>query len=343
MLAFDLGGTWFRAGLVDARGGVRLLERVPAIRRSSPDEPVRALVDRLVDFLVAGVRRHQPASPAVAVSLGATMDMNTGTVLSSAPLWGADECRIDIEGELSQRMPGVRWQVLNDVSALAEQFASQYADQSGWVAAVTISSGIAYRLIDPRTRYVPRDPRYGLQGEIGHLPTDVHWRGERLSLRCECGVDGHVSSYSSGPGILAVLRHALRAEAGPADLNSAFPDGPDAILIERWTAATKRGEPPALEVLDTVTRPIALVLLYQATLNPEVSRTVVTGGVVGGLGRHYLDSLLRNLRRLGLYRVTDRDPDYFRDRIVIGTSDGLDALRGATQYARRSVAGEGRP
>ncbi len=88
-----------------------------------------------------------------------------------------------------------------------------------------------------------------------------------------------------------------------------------------------------------MTAPLAEVLLVQACLNPEVEYTVLTGGVVDGLGDPYLDSLRGNLGRLGLYGISDRDPDYFAPRILRGRSDGLCALRGAGIHARGLVDG----
>ena len=104
--------------------------------------------------------------------------------------------------------------------------------------------------------------------------------------------------------------------------------------IREFAAAVARAEPVAIEFLELVTRPLAYVLLYQLTLNPEVRFTAVNGGVAEGLGRPYIDALIGNLEDLGLYGVPKHDTGYFRHRIGLGNSDGLDAIRGAAVFAR---------
>jgi 2-epi-5-epi-valiolone 7-kinase len=335
VIVLDLGGTWFRAGFMHSDDRVEMLLRERAISIASKPWPVADLQRGLVDFVLESVehvgrlieKNHGPATRNVSVAIGAAIDMTTGKVLASAPLWGAEGCGLDLAAILDQSKPEFTWRVVNDVSALAVALLKQPrpAGVAG-AAALTVSSGIAYRSIDVRTGKIPYDRTYGLQGEIGHLPTDISWRGRRLDMVCDCGAQSHVSSISSGralPALLNALPEAAR-----------FTDTGESEVRERFGRAVALADPLAIELLDLFTLPVARAVLYQATLNPGIAWTVLNGGVVLGLAPHYLNSLLRNLNTLGLYRISDEDPTYFSRRIVMGNSDGLDVMRGAGIYFR---------
>ncbi|MFI8420353.1 ROK family protein [Streptomyces sp. NPDC085479] len=366
VVVFDLGGTWFRAGVLRADGTVTVLRRDPALGVRTRPGPVSAVQDGIIDWLtdtLDAILREGAAEPAAgpgdppgpplcAVSLGAAMNGATGEVRGSAPLFGSATTSWWPAAELAARRPDVRWSVVNDVSALAYALLTDPAVPAhGRAAALTVSTGIAYRTIEPATGRIPLDARHGLQGEIGHLPSRLEWQGVPLSARCDCGALDHVAAYSSGSGIAGLLRRLPAAAWGGPDDGAGHrgtrpdpgaPPAPDdtrpapaeARLTRVFGARVAAGHPGALRLLDAVTRPLAEVLTTQAALDPEVTPTVLTGGVVDGLGDAYLRSLLRNLARTGLYGITDRDPDHFAGRIVRGRPDGLGALRGAGVHAR---------
>ncbi|HWG98839.1 MAG TPA: ROK family protein, partial [Pilimelia sp.] len=265
----------------------------------------------------------------------------TGRIVGSAPLWGPAVCDFDMAAALRRACPGIRWTVINDVTALATALIKDLAGARGPAAAVTVSSGIGYRTIDLDTGEIPTDRRHGLQGEIGHLPVELFWQGRRLHARCDCGADRHLASFSSGPGIVRLLTGdpdlgRLTAEwtSSPAADNAQT----EAVFLAAFAQRVHAGDPTAQLLLDLVTQPLAQVLLYQATLNPQVAPTVVTGGVAAGFGPTYRDSLLRNLARMPLYGVSHRGRDHFTRQLRLGPDDGLCALRGAGVRARGSAA-----
>ncbi|CCH32529.1 ROK family protein [Actinosynnema sp. NPDC047251] len=325
VLAFDLGGSWWRVGLLTDACAVRLLCRVPAVNHRNTAKPVPGLQADLVDFVVERTReqRRRHGFDAVGVSLGAALNGHTGEVLGSAPLWGGGTAPFNLAAALREALPDVRWTVLNDVSALAVELLA-HSLPGRRATAVTVSSGIACRTIDLRTGHIPLDPVHGVQGEIGHLPARFTALGREVRAHCECGAPDHLAAFSSGRGIEALLREL--PEARP--LRDRSPDD----VVGAFTAAVRGGDPRARSLLDDFTRPLAEVLLHQAVLDPGVERTVLSGGVVDGLGDHYRDSLLRNLAALGLYGIDD--PAYFARRITRASDDGLAALRGAGIRAR---------
>jgi glucokinase len=338
ILVFDIGGTWFRAGLVHADGRAELLDKQPAISIRNCGDSVAGLQRRLVGYISEVTQRTSfPGLLRVAVSIGAAVDMKTGHVVASAPLWGPARCDLDLTGVLAGELPEFTWSVVNDVTALAMRLITSGAPPGiRHAAALTVSSGIAYRTIDLRTGDIPVDADYGLQGEIGHLPVEVFWRGRRLNARCDCGALRHVSAISSGRAIESLLMRlpglaelTMSSATTQARIESATDGG-----IPGFTVAVAKAEPVAIDFLELVTRPLAYALLYQMTFNPEVRFTVVNGGVAEGLGQPYLNALILNLQQLGLYGVPEQDTGYFLRRIALGNPDGLDAIRGAAVLAR---------
>lgn len=328
MLVFDLGGTWFRAGLLTGADEIVDLRRARAITAHGSaahgDEVRRGILAWLTETYDHAGRTWSVPIELCGVSLGAAMDGRTGQVVAGAPLFGAERTDWWPEAELSRMRPDACWRVVNDVSALAYGLLkNDDVDQTRTAAALTVSTGIAYRTIELPTGRIPYDRGHGLQGEIGHLPARMVWAGEPVTAVCDCGERDHVSAYASGRGVQAFLCTLRPSTWGACDHD-----------IDSFAVAVRNGHAGAVAVLDAVTMPLAQVLLAQACLNPDVEHTVVTGGVVDGLGEYYMVSLVGNLDRLGLYGISDRDPDYFARRIVHDQTDGLGALLGAGVYAR---------
>ncbi|MFH8984773.1 ROK family protein [Streptomyces varsoviensis] len=336
ILCLDLGGTWFRSGLLDENDELHPLTKTPALSVRTHPQPPAVLQAMLVEHIVATATRARDAHgcTALAISLGAAINGRTGLVIGSAPLWGPGRHPLPLGQILADRLPRLPVHVINDVSALAHTLRARHDHPPGTrkAAAVTVSSGIAYRTIDLDTAHIPLDQRHGLQGEIGHLPAPVRWRDRPLTAVCDCGGTDHVSAFSSGRGITELLRTLpeaapFRTAADPRATLAAFARG------------VARGDPRAMALLDLFTLPLARVLLHQATLDPEVSATYLFGGVVDGLGDPYLHSLLRNLNDLGLYEISATDETYFARRVLRGAADGLAGLKGAGLHLRHTQTG----
>jgi 2-epi-5-epi-valiolone 7-kinase len=346
VLAFDLGGTWFRCGVMNELNQVQLLDKRPARTiwncNGSIDRAQRQLLSYLIQMATAAP--DELGTQSAGVSIGAAVNMLTGHVIGSAPLWGDQRCDIDFANILTTELPEFSWTLTNDVTALAMRLLTSMnrADHSH-VAALTISSGIAYRTIELATGHIAVDPEYGMQGEVGHLPTHAFWRGDPIQARCDCGVLNHISAFASGRAIASLLASLpglseLRPPSSPAGGGS--PPSPDAAAMKQLARAVNDGHPVALEFLDFVTLPVAQMLAYQFALNPQVTQTVISGGVADRLGPPYFDALARNLQHLGLYGVPREDEGYFRRRLGRGNPDGFDALRGISIFARGVVPDE---
>jgi predicted NBD/HSP70 family sugar kinase len=330
VIAFDLGGTWFRAAVVSAQGDLHSERRTPATSFSRfPEASLTELQGMLVEHLAAETRRLMPAAGTarVGVSIGAAIDAGSGRIVGASPLWGATErLDFDLGGALGEALPGCRWTVVNDVTAAALGAATDPELASlRRFAVLTVSSGIALRSFEPGPGRVPVSAHSGLQGEIGHLPAGFGYAGLSPSRDCACGGRDHLSSFSSGRAIAAMLGELeasgcgwLQGDPSPA----------------RFAAAVGSGEPRAVELLDAVTEPLAKALLGVLAVDAEIERIALTGGVVDGLGAAYLASLLGHMARLGLYGSRLVSASDFATVVRVLPAEPSPALLGAARAAR---------
>jgi 3-dehydroquinate synthetase/predicted NBD/HSP70 family sugar kinase len=334
---YDIGGTWWRRGIMEPDDSLSAVEIRPSISvQRTPHASGRDLQDSLVRHLIDDMRALRDTgrieADAVAICLGAAINEKSGVAVGSAPMWGPGAPDFDLAAELHTHAPEYEWIVVNDVTALALFHASSLPRaRVHRLAALTISTGIALRTLDLATGLVPCDTVHGLQGEIGHLPARFESHGVALHLPCDCGEMDHVSSFCSGPGMertLAMLANRRQGRGLPPV------PGSTKDLIQ----GVSDGCHEAHQTLDAITKPLARILLNHAALDPQVELTFLSGGVVQAFGEVYRESLLSNMSDLGLYQVTNRDPDYFKRRISIACADPLAGMRGAGLRARAVTA-----
>ncbi|MFG3211592.1 ROK family protein [Streptomyces tendae] len=321
----DVGGTHVRHALWSPRDGLGDVTDSPSPSLlNHPGTPVERLKARLLAAICEAV---PPGTAAAGVSFGAALDQRTGTVYGSAPLFGAETTPLDLPAALRERRPDVRWHVVNDVTAALLHLASApHRRHLRKVLLMTVSSGIACRIVDLRTGTIATDA-CGLQGEAGHLPSGTELCGHPVELTCDCGVVGHVSAYASGPALRRmadVLRERTgdRWQASELGRRLAGAEGFDQAL----SGALDAGDALAAELLDAATAPVADVLRTALCLDPELDELAITGGVATGLGRHYEDSLHRHFARQDLYLTGELAPGWLTDRITVcapGEANGL--------------------
>lgn len=275
-------------------------------------------------MLVQAMADAVPLEGVAGVSFGAALDHRSGAVYASAPLWGAHDRPFNLLTELREARPDVRWHVVNDVTAALLHVASTVcAKELRKVLLVTIGTGIACRMIDQRTGEIPLDV-CGLQGEIGHLSASVTIDGMPVELRCDCGWQGHVAAFSSGPGIRR-LGEVLRQQRGRDWESSVLGLGlaRGEAFEPALAAALDVGDALAADLLDAATKPVADIVRTALCLDPEIDLVALTGGVVASLGGHYHSSLLAHLTREGLYVTSRREPDWVLDRVLVSEANGL--------------------
>ena len=341
---FDLGGTWFRWGRYAPSRGLVESQRTPAISYlSRPDSSATELQRALTDFVIRRTREMQSDSPlglrAVSVSVGAPVNTHDGTVLGSGPLWGPNAGPFRLKELLSEAIPELQWHVVNDVTALLAPYMDGPAPLRKTLL-VTISTGVGSRLYDHRLGRIPYDTTYGIQGEIGHLTLTFELDGKVINRRCECGGWNHLNAFASGRGIAQILKNL--ATVSPR-FDPLFPESSelweqanDEYRLNAFKIRLEEGNGVATELLDALVTPVSRVLTAALSLDPEIDRIVITGGVAHGLGKHYRDALQRTFLRDGLYQLSDHDPHYLARRLHWEDADDTGGLRGAGMYAEMS-------
>jgi predicted NBD/HSP70 family sugar kinase len=332
---FDIGGTWFRSGVYSKISGLAYLSKAPAFNyKNTPYNKVIELQLKLVDYLVQQVQSFQNKDIGIhgaSISMGAALNGRTGEILNSGPLWGPECEPFDLLGQLQKQMPEVDWLVINDVSAaLLRHIKDPEYKGAKRVNLITISSGIACRTYDQKGRYVPLNED-GIQGEIGHIPIHFSLFGETITENCDCGGINHLNAFVSGRGIAKILRRLLASEKSPikdSRLYSQLHELEEAGLNKAFFDMLNKGDPEAIKVLDQVTFPIAEMIINTLTIDAEIEKIIMTGGVVHASEEHYMKSLLTNLEKIGLYQNSD-PTTFFKKTVKLGVNDDNSGLLGA--------------
>ncbi len=342
---FDLGGTWFRWGRYAPSGGLVDSQRAPAISYlSHPDLNAVELQRALADFILHRTREMRVKDKlnlkVGSISVGAPVNAHDRTVLGSGPLWGPTAGPFPLEETLSNEMPELQWHVVNDVTALLARYMDGPAPVRKTLL-ITISSGIGSRLYDHRARRIPYDDTYGVQGEIGHLTHTFELDGKVINRKCECGGWNHLNAFSSGRGIGQILKilpslDPYLGTAWCAESPEFWQESGDDFRLNIFKTRLEEGDSLATRLLDALVTPLSRTLAAALSLDPEIDRIVMTGGVVHGLGKHYREALEKAFIRDGLYQISERDPHYLARRLYWEEADDFAGLRGAGLYAERS-------
>lgn len=326
VLAFDLGGTWFRSALWAPDKGVTGFRQQPAMSfvthpGRSPAE-LLALLRRHVAEATASYSQQYGALATVGISLGAAIDGNSNLVLSAAPLFGPGEVGVDL-GALLTADIGLPCLVLNDVSAGLMDLISQQPPRShGRSVLVTVSTGIAGRTYDHVTQRIPVLQPGGVQGEIGHLHAVCEIDGQTMHLPCDCGCYDHLSSFSSGRGLLRLAQHVTGIELQSGE----FED------------MVRRGDPAGLRILAAGVEPLARAAVAWLTIDPDVTEVAIIGGVAERLHPAFERSLHERLASIEMHGVSQRYPGLLTERIRVLPGGSVSPLVGAARVAHQAHA-----
>lgn len=267
ILVFDLGGTWLRVGLADARG--RLLERR---RRATPQNGP----DAVIAAMVAAALELDPERTAVGIGIAAPgpLDPAAGMVLTMPNLAGWRD--VPLAALLAKALGRPTW-LHNDASlaALGEAHlgAGSGADP---LVYLTLSTGIGGGIVSGGRLF---EGRHGLAGELGHILLDP--AGPTCGLRHA----GCLEALSSGSALARLARLALAAgevaSGSPlAEMARVAAVPPDAAML---AAAAEQGDAWALAAWQAAGRALGRGLASIInTLDPE--RIVLGGGLTAAWG-----------------------------------------------------------
>jgi glucokinase len=314
----DLGGTNIKAGLVDVESGqVLMSDRVPTLSREGYEVVIKrmaTLISTLMDK--CGVDCGEIGG--VGVSAPGELDLENGTTLFLTNFPGhwpnVPICEI-LQGYLN--LPVV---ILNDVRAITlAEFIFGAGEDVEDMACFAVGTGIGGGLIINGKLLLGLR---GTAGEVGHQTIDIN------GPRCNCGSNGCVETFASGPaiasmGIRAVSqgRETLIADMAAGDLNTITP-----AMIAR---AAKAGDVVANEIWENAGRYLGTGVANVITIfGPR--RIVLSGGVMAA-GDLLLDPIRRTVKeRVFLVPVEEV-------QIVLGELGNTAGVIGMALWASRQT------
>ena len=342
VIAFDLGGTSFRSALLTREGRLAHAHRIASLNcRSLPGRSPDDIVQEIASYISDTVRGLRPkcsfgaARSAIAISMGAALNAHTGRILGSGPILGEGSPSVDLETAIRQRIDDVHVTIVNDVTAsLIAHSRIPGLRHTRRLALITVSTGIASRVLTCSVPHVPVCPLMGTQGEIGHHKISFSIKGVPISLRCSCGGLDHLNAYSSGQGIEQVIAHAR--DIFPDDFQHSYLSsagcGPAGALALKQ--ALDAGDRFSRTILKAITLPVAEAIKWHFMLDPEIDKLILTGGVSLLLGDVYLASVLENLACLEFYPMNGEAKSFWAERIMLGPESDDAGLLGAAYIAR---------
>jgi len=342
VITFDLGGTSFRSALITREGRLTGVQRVPSINfRSLPHRSAPEIVDEIAGYVARTAEAIWPSQkfpgryPRIAISMGAALDAHTGIILGSGPILGDDSSSFDLARTIRHHLPDARVAIVNDVTAsLVAHSLLPGLRHSRRLALITVSTGIASRVLSCSVPHVPVDPTLGTQGEIGHHRIAFWLAGRPLSLQCDCGGSDHLNAFASGNGIQRVLEKVPETFNGEFS-KSSLHNCPELSLSALLHGLTN-GDALARKILKAITAPVAEAIKWHFMLDPEIDQLILTGGVSLSLGNFYLASIFENLSELEFYPLTQDREAFWADRVILGPATDDAGMIGAAYVAREA-------
>ena len=312
LVGVDLGGTNIVVGTM--RADAQAVHDVHTTRTHA-EEGADAVIGRIVSLaeraMAATMAREgigREAFAGVGIGSPGPLDRASGVVLVTPNLgWRNVALRARVGEAL-----GLPASLDNDANcATYGEWWAGAARGARHVVGLTIGTGIGGGLILDGALY---HGATDIAGELGHISIEVNGR------RCNCGNDGCLEAYASGPAIAERAREALDGEA-----TSLLPSlvGGDASRITAQTVfeAASRGDLLARDVVRDTARFLGSGVAGLVNIfNPEV--VVIAGGVTQA-GEALFEPLRAEVRRRAFRPAVEAC------RIVPGTLPGTAGVAGA--------------
>ncbi len=331
-MACDLGGTYFRSGVVDANGRLQHIkkERTPNFLGGHDSNFLwRDLFSRIYAYermVSSTLARQAPVIVAFPGPIGSHRH-----ILQAPTMLGSATDFPDVCAELEERLNRPVY-LINDVSAAAFHLSTETLTRRFMV--VTVSSGIGSKIYDRETAAgVIDDPPYA--GEIGHIVVDT----SPEALTCDCGAIGHLGAIASGRGVERTARKQAKLhgnEFAHSQCARRFGGSPENLSNEcHIVPAICAGDEWAISVLKSSTRPLALSLLSVA-IGAGIEKIIVIGGFALVLGSIYLQILRSLIAEASKYSVVS---PLLPELVHLGRASEETCLQGAATYAHKLLAG----
>jgi glucokinase-like ROK family protein len=268
VLAFDIGGTRIKHGIVRGDGVLLSQDSLPTLA----EEGGECVLARLLGVM-AQQRRKQPVLLGVAISTAGQVNPADGSIRFSTdnlPGWTG----MALARRVSDAC-GLPCAVENDVNAAALGEAWQGAARGARTAlVVTLGTGIGGAILSQGELF------YGSQGsagELGHMCMRPH------GLPCTCGQAGCFEQYASTAALERRIAHRAAREPGWAHLTARG-------LCDRARQGEAAARALLAEWLDDVAWGICALT---PVLDPDV---VVLGGGISAQGAFLTERIQRRVR-----------------------------------------------
>jgi glucokinase len=274
-LGIDLGGTFARAAVVDAKGKI-LASSKTALTERSP----AAVVESIADAAAHAIQSSGVSVQAAGIGAAGQIQGDTG-LLMVGPNLGWRNVPL---GALLQARLGYKVRVVNDLSAAAWGELNAGAGRGASdMLTVFVGSGVGSAIIAGGRLVAGAG---GVAGELGHIKVVPNGR------KCGCGELGCLEAYVGGHNLIAQTRELLATGRSQAlrELTGGDPARVTPVTLEH---AAEAGDAEAREVYERSGMMLAMAVANVVTvLNP--ARLILGGGVLThcpGLRRRVLEGV----------------------------------------------------
>ena len=286
-IGLDVGGTTFKAGVVDEQGKILHKDAMPTgIER--PYQEIIADMALLCKKVAAdaGIAMEEIAS--IGVGVPGLFDNKTGRIPFCTNLgWHDIPFVEEMKKHLDTKVVGD-----NDatVAGLAEAVAGVSAGVSDSVF-LTLGTGVGGGIIIGGKPY---SGAHGCGSEIGHMM--IRMRGEK----CTCGCFGCFERYASATAIIREAKKALEENPGSSMMEKCGGD-PEKINAKIVIDAAREGDAAAKAVFDEYVYALAVGIINIINmLDPEV---IVLGGGVSAAGSFLLDAVREAVKPMVFFKT----------------------------------------
>ena len=286
-IGLDVGGTTFKAGVVDEQGKILHKAAMPTgIER--PYQEIIADMALLCKKVAAdaGIAMEEIAS--IGVGVPGLFDNKTGRIPFCTNLgWHDIPFVEEMKKHLDTKVVGD-----NDatVAGLAEAVAGVSAGVSDSVF-LTLGTGVGGGIIIGGKPY---SGAHGCGSEIGHMM--IRMRGEK----CTCGCFGCFERYASATAIIREAKKALEENPESSMMEKCGGD-PEKINAKIVIDAAREGDAAAKAVFDEYVYALAVGIINIINmLDPEV---IVLGGGVSAAGSFLLDAVREAVKPMVFFKT----------------------------------------
>lgn len=317
-IGIDLGGTFIKSALFDARGTIVERAAIP----TEADRGYRHVVARLaslVETLLQGAGAAAKGVRAVGLGCPGPLSHETGVVRGAPnlPGWVNVPVRDDLASAINLPVS-----LENDANAAAfGEFTAGAGRDARDMVMITLGTGVGGGVVtDGRLLR----GHFGNAGEIGHMVIEAGGRP------CPCGQRGCLERYCSATSVVDRFREAVESAGAVSPLGARVRAGA-AVTARDVDLAARAGDPVAGPLWEDVCRSLALGCVnVQHLFNPEM--IVLAGGMIAS-GSFLLDRVRRYFDEL-TWKVTDDQPSI--EFAALGEDAGI---IGNAALARQEQAG----